>query len=82
MSTVDDTLTTFGSRLRWARQRLEMSQADLSELLGIKQPNITLWEQDRRNPKSTTVLRLAKGLGVDPGWLAFGSPENLQSPTS
>ena len=47
-----------GSRLREARQRLNYTQKDIAEELGISDSAISLYENERRNPNLETVLEL------------------------
>lgn len=72
MSTVADTLTTFGQRLRWARVQRGLSQHQLATSLGITQPMVSRWEEISSSPRIGTVERLANTLSVPAGWLAFG----------
>lgn len=72
MSTAADPLTTFGQRLRWAREQHCLSQRQLAESLGVSQPLISSWEGVASSPRIGTVERLADALFVPAAWLAFG----------
>jgi len=45
---------TFGSKLRKAREKANMTQAQLGRLLGCSAPRISEWERGVRTPKSLT----------------------------
>ena len=51
------------SALLTARAEAGMTQAQLSELTGIAQPDISRIEKGRANPSVRTLKRLATGLG-------------------
>ncbi len=55
----------FGSALAAARLRKKLSQADLAAKLGTSQPEISLIESGKGNPGLSTLLKLAKTLGVN-----------------
>lgn len=60
----------FGQRMRDLRKRQGgMSQDDLARETGIHPTSIGRLERGNREPKLTTILRLADGLGVEPGEL-------------
>ena len=62
---------TFGDRIRKARQYLELTQADLGELLGVHANTIVGWEADKFIPagRAQQVYKLAEVLAVDVEWL-------------
>jgi transcriptional regulator with XRE-family HTH domain len=62
----------FGERLRELRAREEISQDGLAHTSGIHSTSIGRIERGGREPRLTTILRLAHGLGVDPGELVNG----------
>ena len=79
-------LTTFGARLRQARRLmsartgLDVRQGEIADALEVTQTAVSNWEADRTEPSFATVAALAKFLGVDAGWLAFGeSPRPAES---
>jgi transcriptional regulator with XRE-family HTH domain len=59
----------FGKRMRELRRREGMSQDMLARVTDIHPTSIGRLERGDREPKLTTILRLADGLGVDPGEL-------------
>ena len=56
-------LDTLGKRIKHARMRLGMTQAQLGKLNEVTQSNVAQWEQDKRKPKD--VIRVARTLKVD-----------------
>lgn len=59
--------------LRTARKRAKLSQADLAEASGVKQPIISRIETGvTASPEWETVRKLAAALDVDPRVLKFG----------
>lgn len=65
---------TTGKRIQQARKRAGLSQKQLGERLGLSASMIGQWENDLRNPKAETLLRIAKALRVGIGVLA---PEDI-----
>lgn len=66
---------TTGQRIKAARKQAGMTQKALGEVLGISYQTVAQWENDLRNPKQETLLKIAKALGVhlrdlvDDSWL-------------
>lgn len=59
----------FGKRLREVRREHGMSQDQLADRAGVHATVIGRMERGLREPRVTTVLRLAQGLSVQPGTL-------------
>ncbi len=59
----------FGRRLRALRTRQGVSQDDLARETDVHPTAIGRLERGSREPRLTTVLRLARGLEVRPGEL-------------
>jgi transcriptional regulator with XRE-family HTH domain len=59
----------FGQRLREVRVGHRVSQYDLARRTGLHPTAISRFERGVREPRISTVLRLARGLGVLPGLL-------------
>jgi transcriptional regulator with XRE-family HTH domain len=58
-----------GKNLRAAREKRELTQEQLSERSGVQAGEISRIETGKRDPQISTLLKLAKGLGVEPGQL-------------
>jgi transcriptional regulator with XRE-family HTH domain len=59
----------FGERMRELRAREGISQDGLAHTSGIHSTSIGRIERGGREPRLTTILKLAHGLGVEPGEL-------------
>lgn len=59
----------FGDRMRELREREGVSQDRLAHDSGIHSTSVGRIERGGREPRLTTILRLAHGLGVEPGEL-------------
>jgi transcriptional regulator with XRE-family HTH domain len=55
---------SFGSRVRWWRQRRGLSQLDLAGQAGTSQRHVSFLESGRTVPSRDMVLRLAAALNV------------------
>jgi transcriptional regulator with XRE-family HTH domain len=62
----------FGDRLREARAAQGVSQDVLANRTGIHHTAIGRFERGDRDPSLKSLLRLARGLGVEPGVLLNG----------
>lgn len=63
---------TTGQRIKAARKKAGMTQADLAGKLNISYVNISQLEKDQRNPTIETLQRIAAALGVDVNLLISG----------
>lgn len=59
----------FGAQLRKVRAQKGFSQDDLSRATDVHSTAIGRVERGAREPRLTTILKLARGLGVRPGEL-------------
>jgi transcriptional regulator with XRE-family HTH domain len=64
--------TTFPDRLRKARTDARLSIRQLAAAAELSPSVISSYETGRTDPARAIVERLAKALGVDVSWLAFG----------
>ncbi len=55
----------YGTFVRDMRESRGMTQAELAEVSGLKQPNISALEQGRRMPTIETLHRLATSCGYE-----------------
>jgi transcriptional regulator with XRE-family HTH domain len=62
----------FGVNLRWARERVGISQEALANEAAVDRAAISVFERGRRDPNLRTVLRLARALTIPPGVLLRG----------
>ena len=59
----------FAKNLRAARRRLGFSQEDLAERCRLHATEISRLERAVREPRLSTIVRLARGLDISPGEL-------------
>lgn len=69
---------TTGQRIKTARKKAGITQAELGKILGVSGSMIAQYETDKRNPKYDTLKRIATALGV--GWTEL-VPEEQQGQT-
>lgn len=62
----------FGRRVRELRHARNVSQDALAERTDVHPTAIGRLERGDREPRLTTILRIADGLGVEPGQLVDG----------
>jgi transcriptional regulator with XRE-family HTH domain len=62
----------FAVNLRGLRERAGISQEELGHRAGFHRTEISLLERAGREPRLTTVVRLARTLGVKPNALLRG----------
>jgi transcriptional regulator with XRE-family HTH domain len=65
-------LERFGRNLHHHRTRAGLSQAALAEICGLNRTEISLLERAAREPRVSTIVRLARGLGISPAELLDG----------
>jgi len=64
--------TELHERMRFARQRLSLTQEDVAEKMGVSRAAVGLWESpDKKNgPTRNNLIRFADALGIPFEWLA------------
>lgn len=74
---------SFGSLVRDRRTALGVTQAELAERLGIRQPAVSAWERGTAYPSPELYLPLARELDTDVETLLAGvgiiEPETVAS---
>lgn len=67
-------LSVLADRIRLARQRTGLSQAELSEQAGVTPSAVAQWENPRgTQPGLTHLVRIAAAMNVTLDWLVTGS---------
>ncbi len=76
-------LLAFGEKLRAARERHNLSQETLAEIVNVHRTHLGALELGLRDPHLTMLLILADGLGISPGTLLEGLfvPRERKAPT-
>lgn len=62
----------FARNLREARQEAGLSQEELGFRFDLHRTEISLLERAGRDPRLETIVRIARGLGVEPASLIQG----------
>ncbi|MDP4060604.1 hypothetical protein RBLE17_03330 [Rhodobacteraceae bacterium LE17] len=73
---------TFGDRVLGAREKADMTQAQLSRRLGIKLTTLQAWEEDRSEPRANKLQMLTGMLNVSLPWLLSGEGIGPEEPNT
>lgn len=68
----------FPERLKELRLKKGLTQKEIAEEFGIKQPNYQQWESGKRKPSSETLEKFANFFGVTMDYLS-GNEEDLDN---
>lgn len=69
-----------GEKIKQARLKLGMSQAELGEKLGVQRSAVSKWEKGQVvNIKRSTLLNLSKHLGISPAELVIDESGTIES---
>lgn len=74
-------ITTLAQRVRLSRKRMELTQAQLAAMSGLKQSDISKIELGIIE-KTTGIARLAQALGVRSEWLEPGHDPEVDQPVN
>ncbi|HZV73073.1 MAG TPA: helix-turn-helix transcriptional regulator [Conexibacter sp.] len=80
MRTPDPQVATFGRVIRRARRDRDMSQEALADAAGLGAKHVSEIERANRDPRLTTILKLARALGLSPGELMSLYEDQLRRP--
>jgi transcriptional regulator with XRE-family HTH domain len=78
MSVHSPELAAFGRTVRKARRDLDLSQEALASLAGLSPKHIGEIERANKDPRFTTVAKLARALDMRPGELLTRHDERLE----
>lgn len=67
-----ETPNTIGKRIRFAREKANLTQEELAHEIGISAQSIARLEDDRISPKCDTLLRISKVLDSPVMYLILG----------
>ncbi len=65
---------TLGSRIRKARERADISQAELARRIGISKNAMNAIEAGDSDPRASRIVAIAQELGVSTDALLLGKP--------
>ena len=72
---------SLGERIIELRKEQDMSQGQLSDLIGVSRQAVSKWENDTASPDTMKLIRLADVLGTEIEYLATGKkPVYLPAP--
>ena len=60
---------TFGTRLRTARKKANMTQKDLAVAVGSKHNSVSNWENDQNMPDPDTIVKICEVLNVSASYM-------------
>jgi len=66
---MDNTAYSFGQNLKQARLKAGLTQLQMAKKSGVDRATISLIENDREQPRTDTILKLARVLGLSPSSL-------------
>ena len=72
---------TVGERIKAARKKAGLTQAELAEALAIPPQSISQWETGSRNPKFENLKRIAEVLNIDLNVL-YGTEDQGRNPAA
>lgn len=72
---MDDYKKLSGARIREARERQGINQAQLAERIGVEPSAVGNYEQGSRYPKPPVLKKMAETLKVPVGWLSGLEPD-------
>jgi transcriptional regulator with XRE-family HTH domain len=61
---VEDVLAQLAAKIRAERKKLGISQEDLAHRCGLHRTEFGLIERGTRNPGATTLVKVARGIGI------------------
>lgn len=74
-------MTSWGDRIRLARERRGMSMAQLARRLGLKQPSVHAWESGKaKKLKGPNLLAVQETLQVPVEWILRGTVNGRPTP--
>ncbi len=79
LNQIDDRPLTPGEIIKQTRESLNMSQNDLSDIVGIEQSNISAYENNKLPIGRDVALKFSKALGMHPFSLLYPNGLNEQS---
>ena len=63
---------TIGARIRDRREKVQLTQGQLADKLGVSRVAITQWELSTTHPAKSRMAELAEALSCSVLWLTFG----------
>jgi len=57
-----------GGNVRRAREQAGLNQREFAERLDVEPPQVSLWENGRKQPEAQSLMKIASATGHDYGW--------------
>jgi transcriptional regulator with XRE-family HTH domain len=70
----------FHQRLDQELNQQGKTQAALAEAVGVSTATASQWRSGTKTPSATNLTKIAKWLGVQPAWLSYGEPGEVDRP--
>lgn len=71
-------LKTLGKKLKYTRERLNLSQKDFAGILDVVPSLISQIESDVNRPSYSLMIRIAKGFNIDLNWLLLEDNDYIE----
>lgn len=68
-------INTMGDRIKYLRLKEDLTQAQLSEKIGISKGNISSLENNRYEPSAKTIISLSELFNISTDWILLGNKE-------
>ncbi|WP_417794726.1 LexA family protein [Terasakiella pusilla] len=72
----DYTRPSVSKRLKYKRKQFGLNQAQLADLSGVSQRQISAYEREKSEPRPDTLEKLASALNTSAEWLEFGDDDS------
>ncbi|MDQ7791547.1 MAG: S24 family peptidase [Clostridia bacterium] len=74
----EEHLNTIGERLKYLREKHNLTQEDLAKATGLQRGNISHYEKNKIKPSSDAIIALASFFKISTDWLLYGKEHNVQ----
>lgn len=78
-SNTDDSPQSIGEFIKLKRKQLNLTQKDLAARLGVSDAMVSAYETGKRNPKPTTIRKIAEAFSMSPEEIAINYQNELQA---
>lgn len=66
---------TLADRIKKIRKEKNLKQAELGEILGVKETTVTSWETGARSPAEPVLIAICREFNINEKWLNTGEGE-------
>lgn len=68
---------TIGERIKCIRKKINLTQTEFGDRIGIAQNTIAAYEAGRREPQEVTLKAICDKFGISYEWLKYGKGEMI-----